>query len=53
MNHLSNSYAAKGGKLVLPGKLEEMKTNPMTFSKPRCSNNLTKLSMKKKENLVA
>jgi hypothetical protein len=39
---------------MLPGKPEEMeKTDPSAFSKPRCSNNLTKLSMKRKENLVA
>jgi hypothetical protein len=38
---------------VLPGKPEEMeKTDPTAFNKPGCSNNLTKLSMEKKENLV-
>jgi hypothetical protein len=29
------------------------KTDPMAFSEPGYSNNLAKLSMKKKENLVA
>jgi hypothetical protein len=39
---------------VLPGKPEEMeKTDPTAFSEPGYSNNLTKLSMKKKEKLVA
>jgi hypothetical protein len=38
---------------VLPGKPEEMeKKDPMAFNKPGYSNNLTKLSMKKKEKLV-
>jgi hypothetical protein len=39
---------------VLLGKPEEMeKTDPTAFNKPGYSNNLTKLSMKKKEKLVA
>jgi hypothetical protein len=38
---------------MLPGKPEEMeKTDPTDFNKPGCSNNLTKLSMKRKENLA-
>ena len=39
---------------MLPGKLEEMEnTYAMAFNKPGCSNNLTKLSMKRKEKFVA
>jgi hypothetical protein len=38
---------------MLPGKPEEMeKTDPTAFNKLGYSNNLTKLSMKKKEKLV-
>jgi len=51
---LSNSCAAKRDKLMIPDKAEEIeKTDPTAFSKTGYSNNLTKLSMKKKENLVA
>jgi hypothetical protein len=39
---------------VLSEKIEKMdKTDPSAFSEPGYSNNMTKLSMKKKEKLVA
>jgi hypothetical protein len=42
----------KGGNIVLLRKPKEMKKiDPMAFSEPGYSNNVTKLSMKKKEKL--
>ena len=52
-NRSSSSCTAKGDKLVLSGKPEAMeKKDPMAFNKLGYSNNLTKLSMQKKENLL-